>query len=111
VITTQKTCSASEAVIAALRPYVELLTVGSATCGKPVGGRVRSFRDQSYYVISFRAALPGEVAYFHGLAADCPAEDDLRHDLGDPEESSLKVALQALRDGGCSGTAAVVASH
>ena len=76
-----------------------------------MGGIRRAFGDRSYYVISFQAFVPDEVGYFHGIIPDCPAEDDLRHDLGDPEESSLKVALQALRDGGWGGTAAAGASH
>ena len=40
IITSKYTCSASEALINGLAPYMEVVTVGSTTCGKPVGSSV-----------------------------------------------------------------------
>lgn len=102
VITSGDTCSASEAVINGLAPFIEVITIGSTTCGKPVGMTVVEYGDRAYWVITFEVRnARGEGGYYGGLRPTCPAEDDFAHELGDPEEASLKAALQYLRDGRC----------
>ena len=39
---------------------------------------------------------------YDGFAPDCEAEDDLTHELGDPEEASLAEAVFYLETGMCS---------
>ena len=36
VLTTSATCSASEEVINGLKPFMEVITIGATTCGKPL---------------------------------------------------------------------------
>jgi C-terminal processing protease CtpA/Prc len=102
VITSGGTCSASEAVINGLRPYLEVITIGSPTCGKPVGMRSIPFRGHSIHPINFEIVnARNEGGYFDGLQPTCAARDDLRHALGDPQEESLGKALYYLRHGRC----------
>lgn len=102
VITARGTCSASEMIINGLRPYLNVVTVGSPTCGKPVGMRPVTFHDYVIHPISFAVVnVRNEGGYFDGLPPTCPAQDDLRHALGDPEEESLRKALDYLRRGEC----------
>jgi hypothetical protein len=79
-----------------------VVTVGAATCGKPVGMTVVEYGDWTYWVITFRVLnARGEGDYFDGLSPTCPAEDDFAHELGDPAEASLAAALHYIRHGQC----------
>jgi carboxyl-terminal processing protease len=102
VITGEATCSASEALINALAPYLTVVTVGGTTCGKPVGMAVVGYGARVYSVITFRVLnARGEGDYFGGLRPTCRAEDDFAHALGDPREASLAAALDYIRHGRC----------
>ncbi len=102
VITSAATCSASEALINALAPYLTVVTVGATTCGKPVGMTVVGYGARVYSVISFRVVnARGEGDYFGGLRPTCRAEDDFAHALGDPREASFAAALDYIRHGRC----------
>ncbi len=46
----------------------------------------------------------GNGDYFDGIAADCLAGDDIEHDLGTADESSLAEALTVVRTGSCRPT-------
>jgi C-terminal processing protease CtpA/Prc len=101
-ITTGSTLSASELVINAVRPYVEVSVVGDLTGGKPVGSRHIGFCDKVLAPITFKVVnADGEGDYFDGIAADCAAGDDLAHELGDPTEGALAAAMSLLADGSC----------
>jgi C-terminal processing protease CtpA/Prc len=102
VITSEESCSASEALVNGLAPYMTVVTVGTATCGKPVGMTVVEYGDWTYWVITFRVLNSrGEGDYFNGLRPTCLAEDDFAHELGDPAEASLRAALHYVRYGRC----------
>ena len=97
VLTSSRTLSASELVINALIPYANVTLVGSDTGGKPVGSKGFDFCDKKLYPITFRLENAfGATDYFDGLSADCWAEDDLFHQLGDPNEGMLAAGLAAL---------------
>lgn len=102
VIVSEDTCSASELLVNGLVPHIPVVTVGTPTCGKPVGMTVVEYGERTYSVITFRAVnARGEGDYFDGLAPTCAAEDDLAHELGDPAETSLAAALHYIREGRC----------
>ncbi len=44
----------------------------------------------------------GHGDFFDGFAPDCTAPDDADHQLGDPEEGSLREALTFAATGACS---------
>jgi len=102
IITSQNTCSASEALIQGLSPHMDVITVGGKSCGKPVGFVPVEYGDGVYYAITFKTVnARGEGDYYDGLTPTCLAPDDLTHELGDPEEASLKAALHYLRFSRC----------
>jgi len=94
VLTSEGTCSASEMVINALEPFINVTVVGSTTCGKPIGMRPQSFCSNKLVAINFQSFnKAGFGDYFNGISADCAAQDDVKFDLGDINEPMLKAAL------------------
>lgn len=97
VLTTDETCSASETIINCLRPYLPVYTVGTTTCGKPYGMREIDFGENTLSPVTYRLLNSrGEGGYTNGIRADYISEDDLTHQLGDPQEGMLKKALEVL---------------
>ena len=103
VVTTRSSASASELVINALRPFMPVVVIGGRTYGKPVGQYGIGFCDKLFAVVSFALRnADGQGDFFDGFAPDCTAPDDADHQLGDPEEGSLKEALTYATTGACS---------
>jgi carboxyl-terminal processing protease len=103
VVTTGSSASASELVINALRPFMPVVVIGGKTYGKPVGQYGIEFCDKLLAAVSFALRnADGQGDFFDGFAPDCPAPDDADHQLGDPEEGSLKEALTFATTGACS---------
>lgn len=101
-ITTGHTLSASELVINATRPYLDVQIVGAVTGGKPVGSHQWDFCDKIAQPITFELLnADDQGGYFEGLPPNCAAPDDLRHPLGDPDETSLAQALHVIATGVC----------
>ncbi len=99
VLTTESSCSASEMVINALEPFVDVTVIGSTTCGKPIGMRSQNFCDKKLVAINFQGFnSEGFGDYFDGLSADCAAQDDVNFAFGDVNEPMLKAALDYDRD-------------
>ena len=97
VLTTDETCSASEAIINGLRPHMPVYTVGSTTCGKPYGMTCLEFGEKMLYPVTARVLNSrGEGHYINGIRPDFKANDDPAHQLGDPKEGMLKKALEVL---------------
>lgn len=118
VITTNGTASASEEVINDLKPFMDVITVGAPTHGKPVGMGVWFYPDYSdkeieagampdwaFAPITFRGDNKNdEGSYFSGIPVDKAVNDDLYHDFGvDPEtlegEGCLQSILQYIKTG------------
>ncbi len=107
VVTTRGSASASELVINALRPFMPVVVIGGTTYGKPVGQYGIPFCDLLVAPVSFTLRnADGQGDFFDGFAPDCPAPDDAGHQLGDPQEGSLKEALTFAATGACSAPAA-----
>ncbi len=109
-ITSDSTASASEFVINALGPYIHVVTVGSATFGKPVGEDGFNVCADVLYPITFKITnVNGYGDYFDGLPATCAATDDLTRGLGDPNEAALAMSLTYIDQGHCGPGAAAAA--
>jgi hypothetical protein len=101
VLTGPRTCSASELVVNGLKPYVEVVTVGGTTCGKPVGFRAHATCGNTYSAVNFESVnAAGQGGYYAGIAPTCPASDDLGHALGDAREGMTAMALGYLENNG-----------
>ena len=104
-LTTNATCSASEAVINGLKPYVAIKVIGSTTCGKPVGMVGGEFCDKYILPIEFEILNSQEEGrYFGGISPTCQVEDDLHHRLGDSSEAMLKEAIAQINGASCSSS-------
>ncbi|HEY8508152.1 MAG TPA: S41 family peptidase [Steroidobacteraceae bacterium] len=109
VLTGPATCSASEAIINGLRGIdVEVIQIGSTTCGKPYGFYPADNCGTTYFSIQFRGendksfgdygdgfspanTPPG----FRGVEVPgCSVADDFSRPLGDPLEGLVTAALQ-----------------
>lgn len=109
------TCSASEAVINGLRGIdVEVILIGSTTCGKPYGAYILDNCGTSYFTTQFRGVnaknwgdysdgfTPGDADSSNPAELPgCIVNDDFDHLLGDPEEARLAAALHHLQQGSC----------
>jgi hypothetical protein len=109
-IGTGSSASASEMVMNAMIPYLGANTalIGSNTFGKPVGqiGLDRTQCDDRLRVIAFETQdKNGQGDYYMGLASKfqktCRAPDDVTRQLGDPQEGSVKAALDFLAGRPC----------
>jgi hypothetical protein len=114
VIGTGSTASASELVANAFIPYLGNNTalIGSNTYGKPVGqiARDRDACDDRLRVVAFQTEnRDGGSNYYTGLASaygrTCRAADDIFTQLGDPNEASVKAALDFLGGRACTAIA------
>jgi C-terminal processing protease CtpA/Prc len=103
--------SASEAVMNAALPYLgaNAALIGSNTAGKPVGQRFldRPACDDRLVAVAFATRNANQQGdYYTGLASKfqstCSAADDLQRPLGDPQEASIRVALDFLAGRPCS---------
>jgi len=97
------TCSASEAVVNGLRGVgVSVVLVGDTTCGKPYGFYPQDNCNTTYFTIQFKGVnQAGFGDYADGFAPTCPVSDDFNHQLGDPAEARLAVALGHRTTGTC----------
>lgn len=113
VLTGGGTCSASEAIINGLRGIdVEVIQIGSTTCGKPYGFYATDNCGTTYFTIQFRGVNAKNFGdYTDGFSPDntpvseagttipgCSIADDFTEQLGSVQEDRLAMAL-AYRDG------------
>ena len=107
VLTTASSCSSSELVINALSPFVDVVQVGSTTCGKPVGQQPDIIDDFVLFAINFQTVNAlDQGGYFDGLQPNCQAEDEVIADWGQTADPLLAEALYYLGNDGCSMTGA-----
>ena len=113
VLTGPGTCSASESIINSLRGVdVEVIQIGSTTCGKPYGFYPADNCGTTYFSIQFRGVnakgfgdyadgfSPQNTAGIAGVALPgCSVADDFTHPLGDAARSAARrgTALPFLR--------------
>lgn len=117
VLTGADTCSASEAIMNGLRGVnVQVIQVGSTTCGKPYGFYPQDNCGTTYFSIQFQGVnAMGQGGYSDGFSPanqqsgiigvtlpGCSVADDFSHALGDPRETLLQVALSYSANPVCS---------
>ncbi len=107
VLAGPNTCSASESIMNSLEGVdVEVIQIGSTTCGKPYGFFATDNCRTTYFTIQFKGENnKGFGDYTDGfsptnstgivgtLVPGCSVADDFTHALGDPAESRLAAAL------------------
>ncbi len=104
VLTGPGTCSASESIINGLQGVgVQVIQVGTTTCGKPYGFYPQDNCGTTYFSIEFQGVnAKGFGEYPDGFRPGgtgdasppgCVVADDWAHALGDPNEGRLAAAL------------------
>ena len=115
ILTGPNTCSASESIINSLRGIdIEVIQIGSTTCGKPYGFYSADNCGTTYLSINFRGVnAKGFGDYTDGFSPintdpiegtevpGCSVADDFTHGFGDPDEGRLAAALAYRVDGSC----------
>jgi carboxyl-terminal processing protease len=118
ILTGTETCSASESIINSLRGInVQVIEIGSTTCGKPYGFYPQDNCGTTYFSIEFRGVNEaGFGDYAAGFSPantvdplgvvipGCSVADDFSHALGDPNEAQLGQALAYQAGGACTAS-------
>jgi carboxyl-terminal processing protease len=115
ILSTDGTCSASEAIINGLRGIdIEVILIGSTTCGKPYGFYPTDNCGTTYFTVQFSGEndkgfgdfsdgfSPANTADTVGVVVPgCSVADDYDFALGDPDEAQFKAALDYRETGTC----------
>ena len=120
VLTGPDTCSASESIMNSLRGAgVEVIQIGSTTCGKPYGFYPEDNCGTTYFAIQFRGInamgfgdyadgfVPTDAASANtqDKVIGCDVDDDLSHALGSQAEARFSAALNYINTGVCPASA------
>ena len=115
VLTTGDTCSASEAIINGLRGIdIEVIQVGTTTCGKPFGFYPEDNCGTTYFTVQFQSVnakefgeypdgfSPANLGRVEGVdVPGCAVADDFDHFLGSGDEAMLAAALEHRETAAC----------
>ncbi|GKW54300.1 peptidase S41 [Pseudoalteromonas sp. NCCP-2140] len=114
VLSTDNTCSASEAFINGLKGIdAEVILIGGTTCGKPYGFTPTHNCATTYYTIQFSGAndkgfgeysdglKPTPSPQFDADVRGCEVADDFDNKLGDSQENLLATALYHIDNNTC----------
>lgn len=102
VLQSENTCSASELVVNGLRPFIDVVTIGSTSCGKPYATSPNIACGKVINALEIDLVnANGAGGYFDGIAADCPVSENVRFPLGDSSEPLLSAALNYIDTGIC----------
>jgi carboxyl-terminal processing protease len=120
VLTGPGTCSASESVMNSLRGVgIEVIQIGSTTCGKPYGFYPTDNCGTTYFTIQFRGEneqgfgdytdgfSPANAGIPTTVLPGCQVADDFSRQLGDPLEARFAAALQYRNNGSCPAPSSV----
>jgi len=115
IITGNDTCSASESIMNTLIGLnIEVIQIGSKTCGKPYGFYPADNCGTTYFTVQFKGINnKGFGDYADGftprttanenanMAMGCLIDDDLEYELGDENEKRIAAALYYRNSNNC----------
>ena len=103
VLTGKQTCSASESLIGALSPFLDVVLIGSASsCGKPYGFLQADHCDSTYFAIRYYTANAfGQSTPVKGYKPRCQVNDNLSFALGTSEEVMFNTSVSYMATGLC----------
>ncbi|MBC5784767.1 hypothetical protein H8N03_17590 [Ramlibacter sp. USB13] len=108
VLTTGQTCSASESIINALQGIgVQVVRIGTTTCGKPYGFRQKNNCGWAFFPIEFQGTnAKGFGDYTTGFRPTCEVQDNATAGAGSASDPLLTAAKFYIDNGQCpAGTA------
>ncbi len=101
VITTRETASASESVMNGLTPFMNVVSLGDTTNGKPVGMSGGDI-GKKYFIapVTFKYVNKDDQGdFFSGIAPAHLVSDDITRNFNDREELCLKAAISYIETG------------
>jgi C-terminal processing protease CtpA/Prc len=109
-INSRGTASASEDLINGLKPYLNVISFGDTTEGKPVGMRAVQYKtNYMFWPITFSVVNSADQGEFYeGIAPEKYVPDDITRDWNDRKEFCLKEAIYYLENGSVSSKGAYV---
>lgn len=110
VLTTERTASASEALINGLAPFIDVTTIGTRTVGKPFAGIPVTYCGKLLIAESVLTSNDPGVSVVDGIAPDCEVEDRWLYPEGDSRDALMGAGLAWLVDGSCTGTGTLTAT-
>ena len=104
VITSRSTASASEEVMNGLKPYINVVSIGDTTDGKPTGMNQWIVGNKYVmYPVTFKMVnAQNQGDFFDGIFPAKVLSDDITHDFNDRNEACLKEAIHYLQTGSVS---------
>jgi hypothetical protein len=105
IITSRYTASASELIINGLNPFMDVVTIGQTTRGKPTGMNIWYCGKKYVFVpVTFKTVNSlNEGEFYDGFEPSKPALDDIAFDFDNRNEESLSEAIAWLQTGSFSG--------
>jgi C-terminal processing protease CtpA/Prc len=113
VLTGAGTCSASESLMNSLRGInIEVIQIGSTTCGKPYGFYPTPNCGTTYFTVQFKGEneagfgdyadgfIPAQSPIETNEVQGCVVSDDLSHALGDEDEALFSAAINYVNNPG-----------
>ena len=103
VLTSGQTCSASESIINSLRGIdVQVVRIGTTTCGKPYGFQRKENCGWAYFPIEFQGTnAKGFGDYTTGFTPTCQVQDDAAIPAGSANDPLLSAAKVYIDTGAC----------
>ncbi|MEO5733033.1 MAG: S41 family peptidase [Rubrivivax sp.] len=103
VLMGRRTCSASEQVINGLRGIgIEVVAIGEATCGKPVGFLPTANCGRTWSIVNFESVNQrNEGRYFDGFAPVCAVAEDFNVEQAGAADPLLRAARHHADTGTC----------
>lgn len=106
ILTTGSSCSASEMLINGLSPFIEVVTIGANTCGKPVGMSPVIRCANVLFAINFESVNAlDQGGYFDGLSPACLVNDLPLSDMWADNDPMYGAALDYVVNSTCPAVA------
>ncbi|MDU0353659.1 S41 family peptidase [Paraglaciecola aquimarina] len=102
VLTTQRTASASELLINSLKPFIQVITIGQTTAGKPIGMQVSQLCQQVFFTSThLNVNAEGQGHFFNGIPPTCEVQDQAQYAYGDKDDPFVQKVQNYISNNSC----------
>jgi len=101
ILTTGGTASASEAIANNLKPYIDVVLIGSTTGGKPFASVANPNCDFLLNAMDRITSNDAGETVLGGIAPTCEVTDEFLHPMSSPDDALLGAALHYLQTSTC----------
>ncbi|MFK7859697.1 MAG: S41 family peptidase [Granulosicoccus sp.] len=101
VLLTDRSASASEAMVNGLEPYMNVIVIGGATEGKIFTSNARNYCGKSINAMRSERTNSVGVSVLGGIQPDCTVADDWTMQAWSPSDPMILAARDYMRTGAC----------